>query len=348
VKLSTQLSYAGGFEESAAQIATFEKAGLDLVWVAEAYGFDAVSLMGYLAAKTETVQIGAGILPIYSRTPTLIAQTAAGVDALSHGRCVLGLGASGPQVIEGWHGVPYDKPLARTREIVEICRKVWRREVLTHDGACYTLPLPPEQGTGLGKPLKLITHPVRADIPIFVASLGEKNVALTAEVAEGWLPLFFVPEKADDVWGAALKEGAAKRSPDLPPLEVCAGGMVAIGDGPDVAAVRDFARPMVALYVGGMGAKGQNFYNALARRYGFDKEAEEIQDLYLSGNPGSKEEAAAKVPAALLESMSLCGPEGYVRERIEAYKEAGVTMLNVTPVGADPVKVIEKLREWTA
>jgi F420-dependent oxidoreductase-like protein len=345
VKISTQLSYAGGFEESVKQVADLERAGLDLVWVAEAYGYDGVSLMGYLAARTERVLIGSGILPIYSRTPTLLAQTAAGIDALSNGRCVLGLGASGPQVIEGWHGVPYDRPLARTREIIDICHKVWRREVVVHDGHCYTLPLPPEKGTGLGKPLKLITHPVRDRIPIFVASLGEKNVELTAELAEGWLPLFFVPEKAKSVWGDALAAGTAKRDAALPPLEVCAGGMVAIGEGPDVEGVREFARPMVALYVGGMGAKGQNFYNALARRYGFEREAEEIQDLYLAGQ---KQEAAAKVPPELLESMSLCGPEGYVRERIEAYREAGVTMLNVTPIGPDPVHIVEKLKEWTA
>jgi F420-dependent oxidoreductase-like protein len=301
--------------------------------------------MGYLAAKTETVQIGSGILPIYSRTPALLAQTAAGVDALSGGRCVLGLGASGPQVIEGWHGIRYDRPLGRTREIIEICRKVWRREVLTHEGDSYTLPLPPDQGTGLGKPLKLITHPIRDRIPIFVASLGEKNVELTAEVAEGWLPLFFVPEKAHEVWGDALKRGNARRDPELGPLDVCAGGLLAVGDGPDVTGLRELARPMVALYVGGMGAKGQNFYNALARRYGYEREADQIQDLYLDGK---KQEAAALVPDALLDSMSLCGPAAYVQERIAAYKEAGVTTLNITPVGPDPARLVEQVKEWAA
>src|SRR5688572_24839438 len=186
MQLSMQLSYAGGFKESAAQVAELEKAGLDIVWVAEAYGFDGVSLMGYLAAKTERVQIGAGILPLYTRTPTLLAMTAAGVDALSDGRFVLGLGASGPQGIEGFHGLPYDKPLARTREIIEICRKVWAREApLTHDGPIYRLPLPEGQGTGLGKPLKIIGRPVRSRIPVYVAALGEKNVELTAEIADG-------------------------------------------------------------------------------------------------------------------------------------------------------------------
>src|SRR5580765_1867939 len=185
MKIAMPLSYAGDFEASAQQVVTLEKAGLDVVWVAEAYGFDAVSFMGYLAAKTERVQIASGILPIYTRTPTLLAMTAAGVDALSDGRCHLGLGASGPQVIEGWHGVPYDKPLGRTREIIDICRQVWAREDrLVHDGANYHLPLPEGEGTGLGKPLKIIAHPVRKEIPIWVASLGPKNVEMTAEVAE--------------------------------------------------------------------------------------------------------------------------------------------------------------------
>ena len=265
MQLSMQLSYAGGFKESTGQVAELEKAGLDLVWVAEAYGFDAVSLMGYLAACTDTVQIASGILPIYTRTPTLLAMSAAGVDALSGGRCQLGLGASGPQVIEGWHGVAYDRPLGRTREIIDICRKVWAREDrLVHDGTSYHLPLPDDQGTGLGKPLKIIAHPVRSRIPIWVASLGPRNVEMTAELAEGWMPLFYLPEKAREVWGADLDAGLAKRAPDLPPLQISAGGAVAIGE--DVASFRELARPTIALYVGGMGAKGKNFYNDLVCR----------------------------------------------------------------------------------
>ena len=339
-----QVPYAGtpeGFAQAAEQVATLEKAGLDIVWVAEAYGFDAPSFMGYLAARTETIQIGAGILPIYSRTPALLAMTAAGIDALSGGRCILGLGASGPQVIEGWHGLPYQTPLGRTREIIDICRRIWRREVITHDGDAYTLPLPPERGTGLGKPLKIITHPVRPSIPIYVASLGPRNVEMTAEVADGWLPLFYLPEKAASVWGEALARGQANRSAELGPLEVAAGGLLAIGD--DVTHLRDLVRPMVALYVGGMGAKGRNFYNDLACRYGFADEAATIQELYLSGR---KQEAAAAVPAEMLEGMSLVGPAGYVQERVAAFKEAGVTVLNVTPIGDDPVGLIEQLRDW--
>ena len=343
MRLSMQMPYAGGFEQSISQVIELEKAGLDIVWVAEAYGFDAVSVMGYLAARTERLQIGSGILPIYSRTPTLTAMTAAGVDYVSGGRHILGLGASGPQVIEGWHGVPYDRPLARTREIVDICRQVWKRERVTYDGDCYTLPLPPEQGTGLGKPLKMITHPVREQIPIYIASLGPKNVELTAELAEGWLPILYVPEKAKDVWGDSLAAGLAKRDPSLGPLEISAGGMVAVGD--DVSGVRDMARPMVALYVGGMGAKGKNFYNALARRYGYEQEAENIQDLYLDGK---KQEAAAAVPAELLEKTNLVGPEGYVKERIQAMAESGVTVLSIIPIDPDPVRLVEKIKAWVS
>ncbi|HEV3225716.1 MAG TPA: LLM class F420-dependent oxidoreductase [Acidimicrobiales bacterium] len=345
MQLSMPISYAGGFEESARQVADLEKAGLDLAWVAEAYGYDGVSFMGYLAAKTERVQIGSGILPLYTRTPTLLAMTAAGVDALSGGRCVLGLGASGPQVIEGFHGVVYDKPLARTREIVKICRDVWAREApLTNPGPMYPIPVPEGQGTGLGKPLKIIGHPVRARIPIYVASLGEKNVALTAEIADGWLPVFFVPEKARDVFGVSLDAGAAKRSPDLGPLEISAGGLVCITDDDAQAeSARDLSRAMAALYIGGMGARGRNFYNALVTRYGYEKEAAEIQDLYLSGK---KQEAMAKVPAELLEKTSLCGSEGYIKERIAAYKEAGVTNLSITPFSPNPVEVVEKLKAW--
>jgi F420-dependent oxidoreductase-like protein len=335
------LSYAGGFKGSAAQAAELERAGLDMVWVAEAYGFDGVSLMGYLAAVTERIEIGAAILPIYTRTPTLLAMTAAGVDALSDGRCVLGLGASGPQVIEGWHGIPYNEPVGRTREIIEICRKVWTRERVTYEGCSYTLPLPPGQGTGLGKPLKLIPTPARARVPIYVASLGRRNVRMTAEIADGWLPIFYLPEKVDEVWGADLAAGAAKRPPELGPLEIVAGGLLAVGD--DAAGMRDLARPMLALYVGGMGAKGRNFYNDLARRFGYEAEAEKIQDLYLSGR---KDEAAAAVPHGLLEAATICGPEGYVRERIAAYRETGVTVLNVTPIAADVPALVGRLKEW--
>jgi F420-dependent oxidoreductase-like protein len=342
MKISTQLMYAGNPKELIDQVVSLENAGLDAVWVAEAYGFDSPTLMGYVAAKTERVQIGSAILPIYSRTPALLAQTAAGLDAVSGGRAILGLGASGPQVIEGWHGVAYDKPLGRTREIVDICRRIWRREVLSNEGN-YPIPLPEGQGTGLGKPLKILTRPVRDSIPIYIASLGDKNVQMTAEIADGWLPTLFLPEKAGDVWGTALAAGKAKRSAELGDLEIVAGGILAIGD--DVEALRDASRPIIALYVGGMGARGRNFYNDLARRYGYEAEAEKIQDLYLSGK---KEEAAAAVPAEFAELMNLVGPAGYVKERLQAFKEAGVTTLNVTPIGENPAKLVAQVKEWLA
>ena len=345
MQLAMSIDYAGGYEDSVRRVLELESAGLDVAWVAEAYSFDAVSYLGYLAAKTSTVQLGAGILPLYTRTPTLLAMTAAGLDALSGGRFILGLGASGPQVIEGFHGVRYDKPLARTREIVDICRQVWRREEkLVHDGPLYHVPLAEGEGTGLGKPLKIINHPVRPAIPVYIASLGEKNVELTAEIADGWLPMFFVPDKANDVFGPSLRAGGAKRDPALGPLEICAGGLVAIGEEKDVGAARDLARPTVALYVGGMGARGQNFYNALVQRYGYEDAAAEIQDLFLSGK---KQEAEAAVPAELLELTSLVGPESYIKERLAAFREAGVTMLNITPVGPSPTDIVEKLKTWT-
>ena len=345
MKISTMLSYAGGFKEAAREVADMEKAGLDLVWVAEAYGFDSPSLMGYLAALTDRVEIGAGILPIYTRTPTLIAMTAAGIDALSDGRFHLGLGASGPQVIEGFHGVAYSNPLGRTREIVEICRDVWKREApLVHQGRNFTLPLSAEKGTGLGKPLKIIAHPVRSEIPVWIASLGEKNVELTAEIANGWMPILFIPERANDVWGRALAAGRAKRTAGLGELMITAGGLLAIGEGEDVVALRELQRSMVALYVGGMGARGKNFYNELAIRYGYEKEAAVIQDLYLDGK---KREAEAAVPAEFLELTTLCGPEGYVSERIAAFKAAGVTHLQVLPIpqpGQTPASLIETVK----
>ena len=343
MKFGMQIDYAGGFAESAAKVAEFEKAGLDIAWVAEAYGFDAPTFMGYLAAKTESITIGAGILPIYTRTPTLMAMTAASMDTLTGGRFILGLGASGPQVIEGFHGVKYDAPLGRTREVIDICRLVWKRERVTYNGKYYTLPLPADQGTGLGKPLKMIAKPIREDIPVWIASLGPKNVEMTAEIADGWLPIFYMPERAHDVWGADLAAGTAKRDPNLGPLEISAGGLVAIGD--DMSEVAEMARPMVALYVGGMGAKGRNFYNDLMCRYGYEEEATKIQDLYLEGK---KDEAAALVPSEFLKLTNLCGPEGFVRERIEAYAAAGVSVLNIIPVGGNPTATIEKLKTWVS
>jgi F420-dependent oxidoreductase-like protein len=249
-------------------------------------------------------------------------------------------------VIEGWHGLPYDKPLGRTREVVDIVRAALRRETLQHDGKIFTLPLPADQGLGLGKPLKMLTKPERSSIPIYVAALGQKNVEGTAEYADGWLPFLFAPEKAHDVWGDALAAGTAKRQDGLGPLEVVAGGMVSIGD--DVKGMLDLARPTFALYIGGMGARGKNFYNELACQYGYEAEAKQIQDLYLGGN---KRDAETLVPLELLEMVNLVGPESYVRERIEAFREAGVTNLQITPVpadGAEPADLVARMKEWVS
>ena len=327
MRIGMQASYAGDFHQTAAEVRDLESAGLDVVLCAEVYTFDAVSQLGYLAAVTERVELMSAILPIYSRTPALIAMTAAGLDLVSGGRFTLGLGASGPQVVEGWHGVPYDAPLQRTREIVEICRQVWRRERLVHAGPKYTVPLPADQGTGLGKPLKLINTPVRERVPVLLAALGPKNVELAAEIAEKWEPIFFLPERAADVWGASLAAGRARRDPALGELDVVAGVPVAIGE--DVTHLLDAVRPGLALYVGGMGAKGRNFYNDLARRYGFEAEAEAVQELYLAGR---RDEAAAAIPEELVRATSLIGPESYVAERIAAFAEAGVTTLTLQPL----------------
>lgn len=344
MKLSMMINYSGDFHADVDKVVELEKAGLDMVWVPEAYSFDAVSQMGYLAAKTSTIEIGSGILNVFSRTATCMAQTAAGLDFVSGGRFTLGLGASGPQVIEGFHGVPYDKPMPRIRDYINVCRMTWRREKVVYDGPTTKIPLPEGEGTGLGIPLKLINHPVREHIPIFWASLMGQSVKNTAMHADGWLPIFFDPEKFQSVWGDDLKAGQAQRDPELGQLQISAGGMVAIGDELTGAAqqkILDYARPNVALYVGGMGARDKNFYNTICQKYGYEAEAAEIQDLYLDGK---KEEAAAAVPAEMLEKTNLVGPAGYVKERIAAFKEAGVTHLSVNAVGADPVTTIEQLK----
>ena len=337
------LSYSGGFREIVQQVVEVEKQGVDIVLVAEAYSFDAVSQLGYLAAKTSTIELGSGVVPIYTRTPTLLAMTAAGLDYVSDGRFRLGIGTSGPQVMEGFHGVPFDAPLGRTREVVEICREVWRREKLSYQGKHYQIPCPADRGTGLGKSLKIINQPVRERIPINIASLGPKNVELTAEIAEGWQPVFFYPERADEVWGDALRAGKAKRDSALGDLDVMVGVSLAVGD-----AVQDrleLAKPQLALYIGGMGAKGRNFYHNVATRYGFGEVADRIQELYLSGH---KAEAIAAVPDDLVRNVSLIGPRGYVKERIAAFAEAGVTTLLATPVtadGAEYVNFVEQLQQ---
>ena len=345
MKLSMMINYSGGFKEAVQRVVELEKAGLDQVWIAEAYSFDAISQVGFLAAKTERVEIGTGIVNVFTRTAALMAMTAAGCDYVSDGRFILGLGASGPQVIEGFHGVPFEKPMQRIKEYIESCRMIWRREKFDYQGQTFQVPLPAGEGTGLGKPLKLINHPVRADIPIWWASLKDRSVEATAEIADGWLPIMFIPEKYHSVWGPQLKAGLAKRDPSRPRLDIAAGGMLAIDEslvGDARTKLLDMARPNMALYVGGMGARGKNFYNDIACAYGYDKEAAEVQDLYLDGK---KDEAAAALPGEWLELANLVGPRSYVKERVGAFKEAGVTVLSVNPVGPDAVRTMETLRQ---
>jgi F420-dependent oxidoreductase-like protein len=341
MRIGIALDYSGGFHEAVGRIVELEKAGIDIAVVAEAYSFDAVSQLGYLAAKTNSVELASGVFPIYIRTPSLLAMTAAGLDFVSDGRFRLGIGTSGPQVMEGFHGVEFDAPIGRTREVVEICRQVWRRERVQYDGKHYQIPLPADRGTGLGKALQLINHPVRERIPITIAALGPKNVELTTEIAEGWQPVFYLPEKAASVWGAALAAGAAKRDPALGPLDVMVHAALAIGD--DVDDRLAWTKPQLALYLGGMGAKGRNFYHNLATRYGFGEVAGRIQELYLSGR---KREAIDAVPDELVRGISLIGPRGFIAERLAAFAEAGVTTLLVGPMSADPgesMRYVEQL-----
>jgi F420-dependent oxidoreductase-like protein len=312
-------------------VAEAERLGFDSVWVAEAWGTDAVSVLGWLAARTERIKLGSAIMQIPGRTPANAAMTAATLDLLSGGRFLLGLGTSGPQVVEGWHGQPWGKPLGKTREYVEIVRAALRREVVAHEGEHYRIPWEGPGATGLGKPLKLMLRPLRAEIPIYLAALGPKNVELAAEIADGWLPIFVAPERFDEAFGASLA-GA----PDG--FEIAATASVLVGD--DVAALRDALRPHVALYVGGMGSRGRNFYNALVRRYGWEQEAERIQELYLSGK---QREAIAAVPDELVDAVSLVGPKGRIAERLEAWRETPVTTLVLGTMQPEALRTLAEL-----
>jgi F420-dependent oxidoreductase-like protein len=343
MRLSFTLDYTKDVVALTPTILDLEKAGLDLLWLQEAYSFDAVSAIGYLAAKTTAIGLGTAILNVYSRTPGVLGMTAAGCDHLSGGRFHLGLGASGPQVVEGFHGMAYAKPLTRTKEVVEIVRKIVGREVVEYAGDTVSVPLTKEAGgTGLGKPLKLINKPDRPVVPIYLAALGDKSVETTAEIAEGWLPFFWVPEKAQQVFGGALAPGLAKRSADIGALDIVANTTVAIGENLDRDALLQGMRNHIALYVGGMGARNANFYNDLAQRMGWVDEALAIQEFFLTGK---REEAAAAVPQAWLDQATLVGPASFVGERLAAYKESGVTSLDITiPTGVDPVATVEQLR----
>ncbi len=343
LSVSLELDPGMAVSELGDRVVELERRGVELLWVPEAYGLDAVSLLGYLAARTTTMGLASGILPLFTRTPALLAMTAAGLDYVSGGRFELGIGASGPQVVEGLHGVPYDRPLARTRETMTICRELWARErPLEHDGVAYRIPLPPDAGSGLAKALKLIATPLRKRIPIHVAALGPANVALAAELAEGWLPTFFLPERAEAVFGGSLRRGESRRSDDLGPLEITAGGIAFVGEENRARDVLErVARPFAALYFGGMGARSRNFYNALFARYGYEDEAARVQDLYLAGR---RDEAAAAIPLDFLCRTNLCGTPDDVRARVAAYRGAGVTNLLAVVADGD-LDSVSRLRD---
>jgi len=315
-----------------------ERLGYDSVWAAEAWGSDAVTVLSWIGAQTSTIKLGSAILQMPARTPAMTAMTAATLDRLTEGRLLLGLGLSGPQVVEGWHGEAYGNPLGRSREYVAIVRKVLKRDgPLIHGGEHYQIPFAGPQATGLGKPLKLMTHPLRADLPIYLAAIGPKNVALTAEIADGWLPVFYSPERAGEVFGPSLTSGLAKASDPGKSFDVAPSVAVVISD--DLDAARNRLRPQAALYIGGMGAKGRNFYNDLAGRYGYAEAAGRVQDLYLAGD---KMAAVHAVPDELLDEVNLIGTREMVRDRLDVWKASGVsTML----VSVDDVTALRTLAE---
>lgn len=343
MKLCSNLAFDGNPERLASQVADLEAAGVDLVFVAEIYGFDLVSVLGYVAAKTSRIELMTGIINVYSRSPALIAQSAATIDALSGGRFTLGLGTSGAQVIEGWHGVEFSKPLGRTRDVVDICRKVWSGDRVIHDGRAVKLPLPADQGTGLGKPLKFMGRPLRQDIPIVIASIGPKNVEMTAEIADGWQPIHFVPGRFDRVWGEPLATGRANRHESLGELQIYADAALAIGEGPAVKEAREAARAHIGFYVGAMGAKSKNYYNDLFKRYGWVDEAEEIQDLFLAGK---RAEAIAAVPDSYLDEAHLFGDTAHVRAGLDTYRQVGVTHLIVNASGPNRLDDLAQVKSW--
>jgi F420-dependent oxidoreductase-like protein len=294
-----------------------ERIGYDSAWAAEAWGTDAATVLAWLAATTTTLKVGSAIFQIPARTPTATAMTAATLDLMSDGRVLLGLGVSGPQVVEGWHGQPWGKPVAKMREYVEIIRAVLRRETIVHDGEHYAIPYSGPNGTGLGKPLKLMARPLRAEIPIYLAVFKRRSVELAAEIADGWLPIFFSPERARQTFPAPFARGDG--------FDIAPAVPAVVAD--DVDSARDALRPYYALYVGGMGARGKNFYNDLAASYGFEAEAQQIQDLFLDGR---QRDAAAAVPDALVDELALVGPADRIRDRLDAWKESGATTLLVS------------------
>ena len=339
MRLGLNFGYWGaGPDDNVALALEADRLGYHSIWTAEAWGSDAVTPLTWLAAKTRRVNVGTAIMQMPARTPANTAMTAATLDLLTGGRVLLGLGVSGPQVIEGWHGVPYGKPLVRTREYVEIVRTILRREKpLEFHGECYDIPV--RCGTGLGKPLKLILHPLRPNIPIYLAAIGPKNVALAAEIADGWLPVFFSPQRIS-IFRASLDEGFARagKGKDISKLDIAPTVQVQIGA--DVHACRNAVKPNLSLYIGGMGARSKNFYYNLACRYGYEEAASAIQDLYLQGR---KSEAAAAVPDALVDEVALCGPRERIADRLQAWRACGITTLICGTSSLETVRTMAEL-----
>ncbi len=301
-----------------------EALGYDSAWAAEAWGVDAITPLAWLGAQTTTLKLGSAIMQIPGRTPANAAMTAVTLDLLSGGRFLMGLGTSGPQVVEGWHGQTWGKPLGKTREYVEIVRAIIRRERLEHHGAHYDIPV--QDGTGLGKPLKLMARPLRSAIPIYLAAIGPKAVEQAFEIADGWLPIFWSPEKARDVFPLDRARDGFEIAPAVPAL---------LSD--DVQAGRDALKEYYSFYIGGMGARGQNFYNDLFARYGYEAEAREIQDLFLGGK---QREAAGKVPDAFVDEVALVGPVERIRDRLAAWRESGVTSMLVSTRDASTLRAV--------
>jgi F420-dependent oxidoreductase-like protein len=340
LKLGLNTGYwAGGPPPGAVEaIAEAERLGLDSIWTAEAYGSDGLTPLAWWGASTERVKLGTAITQMSARQPAMTAMSAMTMDHLSGGRFILGLGVSGPQVVEGWYGMPFEKPLARTREYIGILRDIWARQgPVTNDGPHYPLPMP--GGTGLAKPLKSSIHPVREDIPIYLGAEGPKNIALCAELCDGWLAMLFAPEFEDDLYRPSLEEGwgreGARRGPS--DFEVAVSVPFVVTN--DVEGAADSLRAMYALYFGGMGAKGRNFHANVAIRMGYEREVEEITDLYLAGK---KDEAAAKIPGELIDKLALIGPADKIRHDLEAWRESLVTTLLVQG-GPDTVRQAAEL-----
>jgi F420-dependent oxidoreductase-like protein len=339
MKLGLNLAYHGtAIADNFSLIARAEELGYDSVWTAEAYGSDALTPLAYVAARTERIKVGSAVFQMPARTPAMTAMTAATIDTMSGGRFLLGLGVSGPQVVEGWHGRPFGKPLTVTREYVTIVRAMLARDApVEFHGEYYDLPYSGDGATGLGKPLKSMIGPANPDLPIYLAAIGPRNVTLTAEIADGWLPIFYSPERAASTYTPLLTEGFARSGEDAKAERFDIAPTVSALVADDVDAARLQMKPLLGLYIGGMGAKGRNFYNDLARRYGYEAEAEAIQDLYLAGK---KMEATMMVPDRLVDEVCLVGPAGAIADRLEAWKESGVGTLIVGSTDPTTLEVI--------